>query len=117
MDVDCSEKFSTFGINIAKTLTRTRGIQGGPWVSTRGRRVTINEMLRLQGFEPKDVDWTGAGVTAAQLGGMLGNAVTVQTVGHLLAAAMHASGLTKKKLTFGNSYTTSGRTSSSSSLS
>jgi len=113
VDIDCSPKFSTFGINIAKTLTRTRGIQGGPWVSTRGRRVTTNEMLRLQGFDPNAVDWKGARITKGQLGGMVGNAVTVQTVGHLLATAMYASGLTKKKLTFGKCNNTSSYYSSS----
>ena len=100
VDIDCSPKFATFGINIAKTLTRTRGIQGGPWVSTRGRRVTTDELLRLQGGEPGRVPWKGAAITKSQIGGMVGNAVTVHTVGHLLAAAMFAAGLTKRKLEF-----------------
>ena len=80
VDIDCSPKFATFGINIAKTLTRTRGMQGGPWVSTRGRRVSTDELLRLQGFEPGRVPWEGAGITKAQIGGMVGNSVTVHTV-------------------------------------
>ena len=100
VDIDCSPKYAAFGINVAKTLTRTRGMQGGPWVSTRGRRVTTDELLRLQGFEPGRVHWKGAGITKAQIGGMVGNAVTVHTVGYLLAEAMFAAGLTTKKLQF-----------------
>ena len=29
VDIDCSKKFDTFGINMFKTLTKTRGEQGG----------------------------------------------------------------------------------------
>ena len=100
VDIDCSPRYAAFGVNIAKTLTRTRGMQGGPWVSTRGRRVTTDELLRLQGFEPGRVHWKGAGITKAQIGGMVGNAVSVHTVGYLLAEAMFAAGLTNTKLEF-----------------
>ena len=60
-------------INIARTLTRSRGAQGGPWVSSRGRRVTVDEMCRLQGFKVSDVPWEAAGITAKQIGAMLGS--------------------------------------------
>ena len=49
VDIDCSQKYQVWGIGVAKTLTRARGLVGGPWVSTRGRRTTIRELLRLQG--------------------------------------------------------------------
>ena len=100
VDVDCSRKFQTFGINVARTITRTRGMSGGPWISTRGHQVTTNEVLRLQGFKPEDVPWQDASVSKTAIGGMVGNAVTVHTVGHLLAAAMFAGGLTMTKLKF-----------------
>ena len=100
VDIDCSEQFQTFGINIAKTLTRTRGMQGGPWVSTRGRRVTTEELLRLQGFQPEEVHWQQAGVSKTHIGGMVGNSVSVHAVGHLLASDMFAAGLSRQRLEF-----------------
>ena len=55
--------------------------------------MSINELLRLQGFSPELVRWKAAGVTPRQVAGMVGNSVTVQTVGHLLAAALYSAGL------------------------
>ena len=49
IDIDYSPKYAAHGVNIARTITRTRGGQGGPWVSNRGRRPTPNKLLRLHG--------------------------------------------------------------------
>ena len=55
VDVDCSAKFSVFGVNRARTITKTRGASGGPWISTRGRRATMAELMRLQGLHEEDI--------------------------------------------------------------
>ena len=46
VDVDCSKQFSSYGVDEMKTLTRNRGGAGGPWISTRGRRTTLGELLK-----------------------------------------------------------------------
>ena len=84
VDVDCSRKFSTFGVNRAKTITKTRGTTGGPWISTRGRRTTTAELMRLQGLRPEDIPYNELGVTTRQVGALVGNAATVNTIGCLL---------------------------------
>ena len=98
VDVDCSPRYATSGINIAKTLTRTRGGQGGPWISTRGRRTSTLELMRLQGFSPGDVNNFDSAdksvkITKTQKGQMLGNSIPVPLMGHVMAEAMWAAGL------------------------
>ena len=100
VDVDCSPTFATFGINVARTLTRSRGAAGGPWVSTRGRRMTVSEMCRLQGFLAREVPWEAAGVTERQIGAMLGNSVAVPVIGAVVAEALYAGGLTSQRHAF-----------------
>ena len=100
VDMDCSPKFATFGVNVARTLTRSRGAQGGPWVSTRGRRMTVSEMCRLQGFLVREVPWEAASVTEHQIGAMLGNSVAVPVIGAVVAEALYAGGLTSQRHAF-----------------
>ena len=99
VDIDCSKQFSTFGINEARTVTCSRGGAGGPWIASRGRRVTTSELMRLQGFEAKDIPAEDLGLSARQVGQMVGNAVSVHTMGFILAEALSSAGLTKKKHT------------------
>ena len=64
IDIGCAEKFKVFGVSEAKTLTTSRASVGGPWVSTKGRRTTLDEMFKIQGFNPRDYDgWAELGVT------------------------------------------------------
>ena len=100
VDIDCSLKFACIGINIARTLTRGRGGSGGPWISTKGRRTTINELMQIQGFQPDSIKWKNAKVTERQMGQMLGNAMTLPVIGHILAKALNASGLVAKPVEF-----------------
>ena len=100
VDIDCSEKYSTFGIDEAKTITRTRGGSGGPWISTRGRRTTLNEMLKLQGFKHEDCPWDAMKISARQTGQLIGNAITVHTMGCILQEAMWSAGLIQTKPSF-----------------
>ena len=96
VDVDASKRFETYGVNVAKTLTKSRGQSGGPWVSTRGRRATVNEMMRIQGFKPSELAWEKV-VSKSHIGKMLGNSVPVPLIGQVLAAGLWSAGLVSKK--------------------
>ncbi len=100
IDVDSSAKFFTMGIDEAKTLTRSRGGAKGPWITSRGRRTSMTELLKLQGFMESEVPWQSAGVSPVQLGRMLGNAVTVPVMGSIISAAMHSAGITRTAANF-----------------
>lgn len=100
VDVDCSAKYKSNGINIAHTLTRTRGGQGGPWISSRGRRTTVSELIKIQGFQDNEVPWVDAGMSAPKIGMILGNSVPVPMIGAVLSEAMYSAGITVEKVPF-----------------
>ncbi|CAE8704276.1 unnamed protein product [Polarella glacialis] len=100
VDVDCSPRYAVHGVNMAKTITRTRGQAGGPWVSTRGRRTSTTELLKLQGINDGEVPWEEAGLTKCQVGMMVGNSMSVPVIGMVLAEALYAAGLTTSKSAF-----------------
>ena len=100
IDIDASPRFASYGIDEAKTLTRTRGGDGGPWISTRSRRVSLEEMAKLQGFQKGDIQWDILKITPRQTGQLLGNAVSVNTIGCILEEALWSAGLTKEKVPF-----------------
>jgi len=100
VDIDCTQKYATYGVDVARTLTMARGGSGGPWLSTKGRRTDIEELFSIQGFKASDYDWQAAGVTKAQMGMMLGNTMSLPVVGQVLAEALWAAGLVASKPTF-----------------
>ena len=100
VDIDCSEKYQSNGVNIANTLTRTRGGQGGPWISTRGRRTSVSELIKIQGFKCTELPWVKAGLSASKIGMLLGNSVPVPMIGSVLSEAMYSAGITIEKVPF-----------------
>ena len=92
VDVDCSPTFAQHGVDIAPCVTRTRGGEGGPWVSTRGRQTTVYELMRLQGLCPKDIPFDDLELSTRQVGFMVGNAVSVNTIGCILTEALSSAG-------------------------
>jgi len=102
VDIDCSEKFKAWGNNIAKTVTKQRGISGGPWISTRGRRTTTDELLRIQGFLPCEVPYKKAKLAKTMIGQMLGDCVPVNLLGYIMAEVFWSAGLVNTKIEFNN---------------
>ena len=56
--------------------------------------------MKLQGFQKQDINMEMAKVTPRQVGHMLGNAVSVNTIGCILEEALWSAGLVMKKATF-----------------
>ena len=100
IDIDCSKRFRTWGNNVCKTLTKARGKSGGPWISSRGRRTTLKELMKIQGFAEGDIPWAQAGLTSPQVAAMLGDAVSINVLGPVIAEALYSSGLVKDKPKF-----------------
>jgi hypothetical protein len=72
-------------------LTARRAATGGHWISSRGRRTYLGEMLRLQGFKPALVQ-TGE-MSAPAMGRLVGNAMSVNVLERLLLRLLPAVGL------------------------
>jgi site-specific DNA-cytosine methylase len=75
--VDCDSSRPNYMLEVSPCITATRGANGGHYITSKNRRMTINEMLRLQGMRPKLIDKSI--LSSRQLGEAIGNAMT-QTV-------------------------------------
>jgi site-specific DNA-cytosine methylase len=75
--VDCDSSHPHYMLECSPCITATRGANGGHYLTSKNRRMTTNEMLRLQGMRPKLVDKSI--LSSRQLGEAIGNAMT-QTV-------------------------------------
>ena len=71
-------------------LTRGRAGSGGHWVSTRGRLLTIEEMLALQGMR---ADVHRKGISDRQVGYMIGNSMSINVLERLLLRLLPSVGL------------------------
>eukprot|EP00974_Lingulodinium_polyedra_P048161 4623501-Lingulodinium_polyedra.AAC.1 len=97
VDVGCSPRFAVSRVRMLPCLSATRGASFQIWVSNRGRRIHLDELFRLQGIEPKDYAWEAAGVTAAQMGKMLGNAMSLNMCERILGRLIWCAGLVDRK--------------------
>jgi site-specific DNA-cytosine methylase len=75
--VDCDGSRPHYMLECSPCITATRGANGGHYITSKNRRMTINEMLRLQGMRPKLIDKSV--LSRRKLGEAIGNAMT-QTV-------------------------------------
>ena len=75
-------------INKCPTITRCRAATQGYWVSTKGARIDVTELAMLQGFDPCDVDWQGAGASRSAYAACLGNAQSLNVVTAVLPHLM-----------------------------
>lgn len=87
IDAESTPQFCTVAEDRVMCMTKSRA--SGHWVSSRGRRMNLNEMLRLQGMEKcfKQV------VTDRQLGAQIGNAMSQNVLERILIQLLPAAGL------------------------
>ncbi len=88
MDIDSSTGRAKAMAGCSPCLTRSR--YHGHWLSTRGRRMNLDEMLRLQGFRPSQFRSV---VSPVELGKQCGNAMSVNVVERVLARLLPVAGL------------------------
>ncbi len=72
-----------FRVNGFPCLTAGRASAGGPWVTTRGRRTTLLEMVRVQGMDYEGADFHC--LTPAAIGRAIGNAMSQNVLEALFA--------------------------------
>ena len=70
IDIDSGrfENSKTWKQGLSKTLTRSRGGSGGPWLSKRARRTSLQELARFQGLNLEA--WKLDGISDCQVGKM-----------------------------------------------
>jgi len=88
VDCDAACHKSNFVHNMSPCVTRSR--YRGHWITSKGRRMTIAEMLRLQGINPTDFR---VAVSDTSIGQQIGNAMSVNVIERILHRALIAAGL------------------------
>ena len=84
-------------LGVSPCLTRTRAATG-IYIASRGSRMTLQEMLRLQGLPPRHILRHQGDVTNRQLGGMIGNAISVNVLERIVGRVLPACGLVRGAL-------------------
>mmetsp|Transcript_56207 Transcript_56207/g.174313 ORF Transcript_56207/g.174313 Transcript_56207/m.174313 type:complete len:372 (-) Transcript_56207:526-1641(-) len=87
-DIDSSTYRFGYSKDVSPCMTCSRGM--GHWVTNRGRRVTKDEMMRLQGIDPASFKTV---VSETQLGRQIGNAMSVNVLERIFVKALPAAGL------------------------
>ena len=77
--------------NLCPTITKSRGGAEDFWLTSLGRRLSAQELLRIQGFDPSHMDLSG--LTSRQLGMMAGNAMTLPVLAEVLKNALYGTDL------------------------
>jgi DNA (cytosine-5)-methyltransferase 1 len=91
--VDCDSSSYRFGWIEGVTPCMTVGRAAGHWITNRGRRLTKEEMMRLQGMNPTTFK---VAVSDCQLGQQLGNTMSVNVLERLLVRLLPAAKLVRK---------------------
>ena len=82
IDIDHGRPVSRVNKGCCPCLTRTRAGAQGFWVSTRGRQISHDEILRFQGLDRKWIKSRGVGDRQIRL--MAGNAWSVNVAARVL---------------------------------
>ena len=84
VDIDTSARFFQMKDRCCPCLTRARAYNGGFWITTHGRRLGTEAMLRLQHMSPQRLQCP-PGVPIKQFDAMIGNAMSVNVVEAVVA--------------------------------
>ena len=88
IDIGASEKSSTWRVGAPPTLCAQRCASLGYFSTMLQRRLSITELMRLQGCDPSDSNTRG--IPGTKLGHILGNAMSVNVVKLVLEQALKA---------------------------
>ena len=91
IDIGSSPKFAQCKIGHAPTLTHSRCKTRGYYATRLMRRLSVSEMMRLQGMEPCRLDTNG--ISDTDMGGITGNAMSVNVVTRILKKMLESIGM------------------------
>ena len=95
VDIGGTSQFAHYTVDEFPTITATRAVSFAFWVADLGRRVTLDELMLLQGFDPAMFEGRKeAKVTDARLAHMVGNAMSCNVLERLLPRVLDSIGIT-----------------------
>ena len=92
--VDTDGSKMRWGHDESFCVTRSRSGDGGFYVTNRERRLNVNELVRLQAYDPKRV--VEGSISTRQLKLAVGNSMTASVIKHILLRALPSAGLAFK---------------------
>ena len=93
VDVGSSTKWSHWKEGTCLCITKARGSNGGHYVSTHNRKMSIDELFRFQGIRPDDVPWKESQISATNIGGAIGNAMSANVLMRLVPRVLLVVGI------------------------
>ena len=96
-DIGASEHFRSHRVQACPCITKSRASQLGYWCSTKGGRLTVEELALLQGFMPTTIKWKSLGISDKKFAGCLGNAQSLNVVVALLPYALYMAKIIDKQ--------------------
>ena len=92
VDIDATKDFMYWTRSPMMCLTKARGATGF-FITSRGRRLAVSEMLRFQGFRPETVQWRAASLGRTVVGQACGNAMSCNVLERVLPRLAYSAGL------------------------
>ena len=80
-------------LDVCPCITRARGGQLGFWSYKRVRRLSIPDLMRLQGVSPGRFSGWQQQASRFQMGGIIGNAIPLNLMERLLRAILNTMGM------------------------
>ena len=94
VDIGASQKFSQLRSDgFFPSITAQRASCQDWWIADLGRRITVEELMVLQGFNPQKLQYKAAGVSVQRIGHMVGNAMSLNVLERLLPCVLACVGL------------------------
>lgn len=99
IDLAASASRETFRRGEAPCLTASHAGERAYWATWLGKRLDIKQLMKLQGYDnhPKGKPYK-VNISDRRMGHILGNAMSVNVLERVLVRALHAAGLTRKRL-------------------
>ena len=91
VDIGCSKSRTNMMHNLCPAITKSRAAGQDFWLMSAGRRLTVLELLRMQGFLKTDVNLEG--LSERQIGEMVGNAMSVPVLTAVLREGLRVCGM------------------------
>ena len=95
IDVDSSPNFMSWQCGYTHCLTASRGKTSGFYITSHGRKNSLDEMMKLQGMSPKDLKGWKSYMARGSMNHALGNAMSGNILQRVLPRALTAGGLAR----------------------
>ena len=93
VDIGCTPQFRAYKVGTFPTITAKRAASLDFWLVSQQRRVSLDELSLLQGFETDSFDIGGARVSEKRFGHMLGNGMGLTIVEEVVKSLLTYIGI------------------------